>query len=113
MSDLDPNAVDPNAADNSDFAEDDFDEADGNTVLGGRTRAVVEHLTSFLVEDPDALDVTVDERRGNDVQIMVHAGPGDVGRIIGRRGRVIQSIRQVARAAASTEGVRANVEIVD
>lgn len=104
MSDHDGNLVD------DDF-EDDDDNA--NTVSGGRTRAVVEHLASFLVEDPDALDVTVDERRGNEVQILVHAGPGDVGRIIGRRGRVIQSIRQVARAAASTEDVRASVEIVD
>jgi predicted RNA-binding protein YlqC (UPF0109 family) len=91
---------------------DDFD-GEGNTIVGGKTRAVVEHLASFLVSDPDALDVSVDERRRGEVEVLIAAGPGDVGRIIGRRGRVIQSIRQVARAAASTEQLRANVEIVD
>lgn len=99
----------------SDGADADTAVADdeGNRIVGGKTRAVVEHLAGFLVDDPDALDVTVDERVGNEVQVMISAGPGDVGRIIGRRGRVIQSIRQVARAAAASEGVKASVEILD
>ena len=45
-------------------------------------------------------------RRRDDVTLLVHASPGDMGRLIGKRGRVIQALRQVGRAAGSTEGVR-------
>lgn len=98
--------------------EDDDDIEDeiapeGNRLTGGRTRAVVEHIARNLVDDPDAVDIAVEERRSGDVTVVVHAGPGDVGRLIGKRGRVIQAIRQVARAAAASEGVRASVDVAD
>jgi uncharacterized protein len=113
--------------DNSEVAdsvveEDDFDDdndaedeiaPEGNRITGGRTRAVVEHIARSLVDDPDAVDIAVEERRSGDVTVIVHAGPGDVGRLIGKRGRVIQAIRQVARAAAASEGVRASVDVAD
>ncbi len=106
------------SADESDFEDDDTDVDDeiapeGNRMTGGRTRAVVEHIARSLVDDPDAVDIAVDERRSGDVTVIVHAGPGDVGRLIGKRGRVIQAIRQVARAAAASEGVRASVDVAD
>ena len=98
------------------FEDDEIEDEiapEGNRVVGGRTRAVVEHIARSLVDDPDAIDIAVDERRSGDVTVMVHAGPGDVGRLIGKRGRVIQAIRQVARAAAASEGVRASVDVAD
>jgi predicted RNA-binding protein YlqC (UPF0109 family) len=109
--------------DDEEFDDDDLEVDDdevedeiapeGNRIVGGRTRAVVEHIARSLVDDPDAIDIAVDERRSGDVTVLLHAGPGDVGRLIGKRGRVIQAIRQVARAAAASEGVRASVDVAD
>jgi hypothetical protein len=96
--------------------EDEVDDEiapEGNRIAGGRTRAVVEHIARHLVDDPDAIDIAVEERRSGEVTVIVHAGPGDVGRLIGKRGRVVQAIRQVARAAAAAEGVRASVDVAD
>ena len=43
----------------------------------------------------------------------MHANPDDMGRLIGRRGRVIQALRQLVRAAGSADGVKANVDIAE
>ena len=77
--------------------DDDFEDevgAEGNRIVGARARAVVEHVTRNLVDDPDAIVVDVEERR-DEVTLLVHANPGDMGRLIGKRGRVIQALRQV------------------
>jgi len=103
--------------DDADFEDDDdeFDEvgAEGNRIVGARARAVVEHVTRNLAEDPDAIEVDVEERRSGDVALLVHANPDDMGRLIGRRGRVIQALRQLVRAAGSADGVRASVDIAE
>ena len=101
---------------------DDFDEefddvedeigAEGNRIVGTRARAVVEHVARSLADDPDAIDVDLNERRG-EVVLLVHANPDDMGRLIGRRGRVIQALRQVARAAGAVEGVKATVDVAE
>jgi predicted RNA-binding protein YlqC (UPF0109 family) len=93
----------------------DFDEigAEGNRIVGARARAVVEHVTRHLADDPDAIHVEVEERRAGEVALLVHANPGDMGRLIGRRGRVIQALRQLVRAAGSADGVKANVDIAE
>lgn len=75
--------------------------------------AVLTFLVKQLVEEPDA--VTIDEvegRRGN-VQLEVHTADGDMGRVIGRRGRTAQSIRTVVRAAAAKDGVDVDVDFAD
>jgi hypothetical protein len=98
-----------------DYEDDDFvDEvaADGNRVVGARAVAVAEHVTRSLAEDPDAIEIDVEERR-DEVTLMVHANPDDMGRLIGRRGRVIQALRQLVRAAGSADGVRAKIDIVE
>jgi predicted RNA-binding protein YlqC (UPF0109 family) len=100
-----------------DYGDDDDEFVDeiapeGNRIVGARARAVVEHVTRNLVDDPDAVDVDLTERRG-EVSLMVHASPDDMGRLIGRRGRVIQALRQLVRAAGTADGVKANVDIVE
>ena len=60
----------------------------------------------------DAVVVEPEERR-NSVTLRVHVAPSDMGRVIGRRGRVAQAIRSVVRAAGAKEGVDATVDIVD
>ncbi len=112
MSD-DPNYRDDSADDFDD--DDDFvDEvaADGNRVTGARAVAVAEHVTRALAEEPDAIDIVVEERR-DEIALLVHADPDDMGRLIGRRGRVIQALRQLVRAAGSADGVKAKIDIVE
>jgi len=104
-------------ADDDDYDDDgdDFEDevgGEGNRIVGARTRVVVEHVARALVEDPDGVHVDAREQRGQ-VTLLVHASPGDMGRLIGKRGRVIQAVRQLARAAAASEGVRATVDVAD
>jgi uncharacterized protein len=104
------------------FVDDDFDEDDddyedevageGNRAEGGRAKAVVELVARRLVDDPDGVFVDASERRDS-VTLLIHASPGDMGRIIGKRGRVIQSLRQLGRAAGSTEGTRITVDVAE
>jgi uncharacterized protein len=105
----------------SDLHDDDFDEdddfddevaPDGNRVVGARARAAVEFISRHLVDDPEGVFVDAQERRDT-VALLIHASPGDLGRIIGKRGRVIQAMRQLARASGSTEGVRVTVDVAE
>jgi len=74
--------------------------------------AVCEYLVRELVDDPDAVAVdTIDGRRGLTLEVSV--GPGDMGRVIGRRGRMANAIRTVVRAAASKDGQEVDVDFVD
>lgn len=95
-------------------AEFDPEDADdiGNRLVGARPRAVLEYLARSIVEDPEAVVVEADEGRGG-VSLRLHVGPGDMGRVIGRRGRTAQAIRTVVRAAGARDGVQTDVDIVD
>jgi predicted RNA-binding protein YlqC (UPF0109 family) len=95
-----------------DYDDDDEVAPDGNRVVGARARETVELIAQHLVDDPEGVFVDANDRGGN-VTLLVHASPGDLGRIIGKRGRVIQSVRQLARAAGSTEGVRVTVDVAE
>ena len=95
--------------------DDDFDDdvaPEGNRVVGVRARASVELIARHLVDDPDGIFVDASER-GDSVTLLVHASPGDLGRIIGKRGRVIQALRQVTRAAGAAEGIKASVDVLE
>ena len=98
-----------------DELDDEFEDevgGEGNLITGARAQAVTEFLARELAEDSDAIDVTVSEARG-ELTLLIHASPDDLGRLIGRRGRVIQAVRQVARAAGSIDGVRVGVEVAE
>jgi predicted RNA-binding protein YlqC (UPF0109 family) len=74
--------------------------------------AVCEYLVRELVDDPDAVAVdTVDGRRGLTLEVSV--APGEMGRVIGRRGRMATAIRTVVRAAAAKDGTEVDVDFVD
>jgi uncharacterized protein len=103
----------------SDVHDDEFDDDeehdevdDANRIVGGLSKNVLTYLAKSIVEDPDAVVVETEERR-NSVTLRLHVGPSDMGRVIGRRGRVAQAIRSVVRAAGAREGVEATVDIVD
>ena len=65
-----------------------------------------------IVDDPEQVTVDSSESHGK-VRLEVRVGPGDLGRVIGRRGRTAQSIRTVVRAAATRDGVDVDVDFAD
>jgi hypothetical protein len=83
-----------------------------NQVPAPTATAVLETVVRSIVNDPDAVQVDHVEAR-NRIRLEVKVGPGDLGRVIGRRGRTAQSIRTVVRAAASRDGVDVDVDFVD
>lgn len=74
---------------------------------------VVAYVVREIVDNPDQVDVTIVEQGPDEVLAEVRTAKGDMGRVIGRRGRVARAIRAVAGAAADEEGVSADVEFVD
>ncbi len=74
-------------------------------------RALVEYLTRGLVDDPSAVTVRATER-DQVVFIEIRVVAGEVGKVIGKRGRIIGAIRTVAKAAAIRAGRRVVVEVV-
>lgn len=84
-----------------------------NEVPAPTAVAVLEYLAKSLVDDPDAVQVEVDDRRGQRLELNVRVAPPDVGRLIGKRGRVANSIRTIVRAAAARDGVEVDIEFLD
>ena len=72
----------------------------------------LEFLAKQVVEDDGAVRVDVEPGR-NGLLLTLNVGPNDVGRIIGRRGRVVQAIRTVVRMAGAKDGVSVQVEVAD
>ncbi|MBG01001.1 MAG: hypothetical protein CL470_01875 [Acidimicrobiaceae bacterium] len=74
--------------------------------------ATLEHIVKSVVEKPD--EVQIDVTSGDEgVSIAVKVGDGDMGRVIGRRGRIANAIRTVVQAAAVRDGISVAVEFVD
>jgi len=82
-------------------------------VKGEIIERVVNYLAKAIAEEPDAVRVTMIEEGPEEVLAEVRTAKRDMGRVIGRRGRVANAIRTVARAAGDEEGLRADVEFVD
>lgn len=105
----DPSVLDDDLVDDED-EDDDLDDA--NRLVGGLSRSVLEYLAKSIVDDPESVVIEAEEGR-RALTLRLHVAPSDMGRIIGRRGRVAQAIRTVVRAAGAREGVEANVDIAD
>jgi len=90
---------------------------DAAAETGGRVRAptalaVLEHIARSLTDSPD--DVRIEtEDRGRSVRFHVRVAPGDMGRLIGRRGRVAQAVRTMVRVGGARDGVETSVDFVD
>ncbi len=85
---------------------------EGATADGGQAAAVLAYLARQLVDDPEGVKVeSSDDGRGVRLELFVAAG--DMGKVIGRKGRIAQAIRAVVRATAAREGTHVFVDIVD
>ena len=69
-------------------------------------------IAQGLVEDPDAVNVTVDEENEEGIIVYhLNVAEGDMGRVIGKEGRIAKAIRTVMRAAATRNNQKIMVEI--
>jgi hypothetical protein len=75
-------------------------------------RDLVEFLTRALVDDPDAVRVEEVEEDG-DIVLEITVAEDDIGRVIGRGGRIANAIRTLAKAAAVREDRRVIVDILE
>jgi uncharacterized protein len=76
-------------------------------------RELLEFLARSLVEDPGAVAVTEVEESEGEVVLEVEVAEDDLGRVIGRGGRVANALRAVMKAAATREEKRVVVDILD
>ena len=75
-------------------------------------KELIEYIANQLVEDPSQVSVTEVEENGR-VRIELKVAKEDMGRVIGKGGRVANSVRVLLRVAAAREGKRATLDIVE
>ena len=76
------------------------------------TAALVEYLARQLVDDPESVQVDETERDG-DLVLRLRVAQDDVGKVIGRSGRMVRALRTVVRATGARENRRVLLEIVE
>ena len=68
-------------------------------------------IARALVDDPDSVSVSASEGEDNTIVLTLSVAPDDMGKVIGKHGRIAKAIRSVIRAAANRGGDRVTVEI--
>lgn len=74
-------------------------------------KEVLEFIAKSLVEHPDEVSITEIEN-GDSTTLELKVADGDMGKVIGKQGRIAKAIRTVVKAAASREDKRVSVEIM-
>ena len=72
---------------------------------------LVEVIAKALVDNPDEVVVT-EKKDGRNIMIELHVAPSDMGKVIGKQGRIAKAIRSVVKAASTRENLKVDVEIV-
>jgi uncharacterized protein len=109
----DVNASDINASDDPGHGDEGNEGNEPNEAFdGGTPLAVLSYLARSLSNEPDAVVIDSEERRGG-LRLSLHVAPDDMGRVIGRRGRTAQAIRTLVNVAGAKDGIQASVDIVD
>ncbi|MDR0570562.1 MAG: KH domain-containing protein [Clostridiales Family XIII bacterium] len=73
---------------------------------------LVKMIAESLVEEPDAVDVKTVQNEEGETVIELRVAPDDMGKVIGKQGRIAKAIRVVVKAVAARESKKATVEIV-
>jgi hypothetical protein len=73
-------------------------------------KEIVEYVASAITDHPDDVEVVEEEDDGR-IFLVLRVNSEDKGKVIGRQGRVVQSIRSLLRVAAVKEGVQVNLEV--
>lgn len=109
-----PGNGDPEAAVGAFADEDDHDtpptiDPEGSDPVE-RLRALAIYMATELVDDPDGVEVDV-ERRGPHVHLSLRVPEGELGKVIGRQGRIARAMRTALMIAGSRANVRASLDI--
>ncbi len=74
-------------------------------------KKILTHLAASLVDHPDEVTVTMTEEENDTVVLELSVAPGDMGKVIGKHGKIAKAIRTVMKAVANADGYRAIVDI--
>ncbi|MDQ3914065.1 MAG: KH domain-containing protein [Actinomycetota bacterium] len=77
------------------------------------SKEFLEYVTPWLVDHPDEVMITESDGERDEIVYELTVHPEDMGKIIGKRGRIIRSLRALARAAGQRDGRSVSVEVVD
>lgn len=77
------------------------------------TEKVVNYVIREIVDEPDEVEIVMVQQGPDEIVAEVRTAKSDMGRVIGRRGRVARAIRTLAGAAGDEEGVEVRVEFLD
>ena len=80
---------------------------------GSIVEKVVTYVVTQIVDDPDSVQVEIVADGDDAIVAEVRTAKSDMGRVIGRRGRVARAIRSVASVAGDEEGVSVEVDFLD
>lgn len=72
--------------------------------------ALIEHIATNLIDDPETIEIQA-EQHGTAVQIRLTVPEDEMGKVIGREGRIARSMRTLLMIAASRKGLRASLDI--
>ena len=72
---------------------------------------VLTDMAKAIVEQPDSVSVTETESEGGEVLLTLSVAPDDMGKVIGRHGRIAKALRTVMKAAATAVEKKVTVEI--
>jgi len=75
-------------------------------------KELVEFMARSLVDNPDEVSVT-EQISGPNVLLELRVGEGDMGRVIGRQGRVVNAMRTLLQFTSARQAQRAQLEILD
>ena len=84
---------------------------DPNTFWRWTMKELVEVIAKALVEHPDEV-VVIQKEEGKHITLELHVAASDMGKVIGKQGRIAKAIRSVVKAASSKENQKVDVEIV-
>ncbi|MBE5826730.1 MAG: KH domain-containing protein [Butyrivibrio sp.] len=74
-------------------------------------KELVEVIAKALVDNPDEVVVT-EKKDGRNIMIELHVAPSDMGKVIGKQGRIAKAIRAVVKAASTRDDLKVDVEII-
>ena len=73
---------------------------------------MIETIAKALVEDPDQVSVRLVEENGDEMVVELKVSERDMGKVIGKQGRIAKALRTVVKAAATKQNKKVTVEIV-
>ncbi len=79
---------------------------------GRKMKEVLEIIAKALVDNPDRVDITEIDNEDSTITLELRVAESDMGKVIGKQGRIAKALRTVVKAAASRENKKVSVDIV-